>query len=578
MSWRKTLIVGGVFVCLAAFYYLFEITYLGGRQQTEEKGKKVFTLTKEDLRGIDVTVKDRERYGLVKEKDVWVIRMPVQARGDQQAMEKVVAALLTAQREREVGDQAGEELQAFGLLSPRAEIVVKGNNNKEETVLIGDQNPGQTGLFAVRKGDTRVFLFSLTAWDTIDTDVYTLRDKRILPFEPDTVKEIEVRYGETKLRVEKQAKEWRMTLPLTAKADQGAITGLLDELNDARVTRFVAEAPRDLGAYGLLTPRAEVQFEDAQGKKGIRFGAMQKTGVYAQLAGGKTIFEVDKALFALVPTTVVDWRDKEIIAFDNGQVHKWAVHYRGKELAAQRKEPDGWEVISPQRLAADSNKVINFLWEIQGIKAVAFVPPSKGSAYGLLPPQATIEVWLKDQQKPITLLIGQRGDRVYVMREAGKEIYQVSTSSLKVLATTPKDLQYRKLLSFKRDTVQEVEVVASAKGEQRVVFVKKGERWKIKTTGEEMEPWKFNALFQRLEALEYDEEVRAGNQALLGLEPPRYRVILHFTKKGAEISIVLGNDVPRKKGEIYAFIAKTQKTYTIAKEVRDMVEQQLLAP
>jgi hypothetical protein len=83
----------------------------------------------------------------------------------------------------------------------------------------------------------------------------------------------------------------------------------------------------------------------------------------------------------------------------------------------------------------------------------------------------------------------------------------------------------------------------------------------------------------RLEALEYNEEVRAGgNQARLGLDPPRYRVMLYLSKKGEEIFIALGDDVPQKKGEIYALIAKTQKTYTIAKDVRDMVEQHLLTP
>jgi hypothetical protein len=584
MSWRKTLIIGGVLACLAAFYYLFEVAYLGGRQEAEERGKRVFTLTKEALQGIDVIVKETKKYGLVKEKDGWQITMPVKARGDQQAVEQVLLAVLAARREREIGDHAGEELKAFGLSSPRAEITVRGNN-REETVLIGEENPGQTGFFAVLKGDTRVFLFPLAAWDMIDRDVYALRDKQVLAFEPDMVKVIEVRSGGTKLRVQKQDKEWRMTFPLAVKADEGAINQLLNGLNDARVARFVDEAPRDLKPYGLNTPRAEVWFEDAQGKKGIRFGtaAAGKTGVYVQLPGGKTIFEVDKALFALVPTTVVDWRDKEIVAFDNSQVQKWAVHYRGKELAAQKKEPDSWELISPERVTADTAKVTNFLWDIQGIKAVAFMPSSRGgSAYGLRPPRGTIEVWLKDRQGPITLLIGQaaagRGDRMYVMREGEKEIYEVASSSLKCLATMTKDLQYRRLFSFKKDDVREVEVVASAKAEQRIVFVKKGDGWKIKATGEEMEPWRFNALFLRLAELEYDEEIPAvGNQGRLGLNPPRYEVLLHFSK-GGKISLALGNDVPQKKGEIYALIAKTQKTYTIAKDVRDMVEQQLLAP
>lgn len=582
MSWRKTLIVGLILCCLAAFYYLFEVKFLGARQEAQNKAKKVFTLKKEDVQGIRF-IQEGKKYELGREKEAWVINDPIKARGDQQAIEQFLAAILAAEREREIGEIKETELKAFGLFPPRVEVAVQAKG-AEQTVLVGEQNPVQTGLYAMGKGDTRVFLLSLSDWEKIDRDVYALRDKTILTLDPEKIKGIEVRYGDHKLRVQKEAKEWRMTFPLAVKADKGAINGLVDELNNARVARFVDEAPRDLRPYGLLIPRAEVWVEDEKGKQGIRFGGVvgQKGGVYAQLAGGNTIVEVDKALFALVPTEVAAWRDKDIFAFDNDTVIKWSIRYMGKELVGEKKDSGRWELIAPQRLTADTTKVTNLLWDIQAVKAAAFVSPYGGGemAYGFHPAQATIEVWFRGEQKPSTLIVGRttsgKGDRVYVMKQGDKEVYQVLRTSLKVLDASPKDLQYRKLISFSKDSVREIEVITP---EKKAVFVKKGDQWKAKPTGDETEPWKIAVFLMRLEDVEYEDELTgAGKQTLRGLDPPRYQVILRFNKKDEEISLSLGNEVPQQKERIYAMLAATRKTYVIGKDVLDIVKQHLLEP
>ena len=78
-----------------------------------------------------------------------------------------------------------------------------------------------------------------------------------------------------------------------------------------------------------------------------------------------------------------------------------------------------------------------------------------------------------------------------------------------------------------------------------MVFVKKGDQWKSKPSGDETEPWKIAVFFMRLEDLEYEDELAgAGKQALWGLDPPRYQVKLRFNKKDVEISFSLGNEVP----------------------------------
>ncbi|RLB04861.1 MAG: hypothetical protein DRG50_08185, partial [Deltaproteobacteria bacterium] len=318
MSWRKTLIFGAILLALAVFYYLYEVRYLGQKQEVQKRAKKIFTLKKEEVRGIYLRIEGKE-FEIQRQKEDWVIKKPLVARGDEETIERLLEDLLQAEQKRALGEE--ESLEAFGLLSPRAEVVLKGQQ-REEAIFIGDENPAQTAVYAMREGKREVFLLSLQHWFQIDKKLYDLRDKTILSFDLQKVKGVEVSYRGNKVQVKKQGQGWRMTFPLEARADNDAVKRLLEGLKNGRIKKFVDESPKDLRFYGLLPPHAEVWIEVKGIKKGIRFGRInsRKEGVYAQVAGTKNVFLVDVSVVHFLPKGAYDWRDKEIFSFDNTQV------------------------------------------------------------------------------------------------------------------------------------------------------------------------------------------------------------------------------------------------------------------
>ncbi|MBW2038919.1 MAG: DUF4340 domain-containing protein [Deltaproteobacteria bacterium] len=576
MSWRKTLIFGVVLLGLAAFYYLYEIKFLGEREEAQKRARKVFAIKKEEVRDILLRMKGKG-YEIWRKGEDWVIRYPLKARGDKEVIERLLDDLLKAEEERMLGER-GEELKAFGLSPPRAEIVLKGEE-REGAVLIGGENPAHTAVYAMRRGEKDVFLLSLHHWFQIDKKLYDLRDKTILSFDLQKVKGMEVTYRGNKLRLKKEGQEWRMIFPVVAKADKDAIVLLLEKLKDGRVKKFVDESPGALRPFGLLSPHAEVWI-DEEGRKGIRFGRTDRReeGVYAQVAGTKNVFLVDISVASLLPKEAYDWRDKKIFTFDNTQVTKLALRYKGAEVVCENVGPDQWEISSPKtkRFKADPNKVNGFLWDLKGIKVKAFLPyrPGHKVNYGFSPPRGVVKVRLKGEERPTTLIIGRilqgRADRIYASKEGEKEVYLLARSSLEIFQKSIKAFQYRKILSFERDKVEEIEVCSP---QRKVLLAKKGKEWRLKIPEGEIEGWKATSLLWHLEDLEYEDELKGADKLnLWGLDPPLYKVRICL-KGGKEVSLYMGKEVPQIKGRIYALNPAENKPYIIKKEFIDTLKK-----
>lgn len=574
MSWRKTFIFGLVLLGLAAFYYLYENKFFGEREETQRRARKVFALKKDEVQGI-LLRKKGEEFEIWREEEGWVIRYPLKARGDKGAIEKLLKALLQAEEERVLGEGGEEELKTFGLSPPRVEAVLKGEK-REWAVLIGDENPAQTAVYAMRRGEKKIFLLSLYYWFQIDKELYDLRDKTVLSFDPQKVKGLKVSYRGNKLCLKKEGQEWRMTFPVVAKADKGAVEDFLERFKDGRAKKFVDESPGDLRHYGLLSPRAEVWIEE-EGREGIRFGRTDRRqeGVYAQVAGTKNVFLVDISVASLVPKEAHEWRDKEIFVFDNSQVTKLALHYKGQEVVCERVGPEQWEIDSPKRLKADPNKMKGFLWDLKGIKVKVFLPykPVHEVDYGFCPPRGVVKVWLEGKEGPATLIIGrtlqERTDQIYTKKEGEREVYLVARSSLDVLQKSVKDFQYRKILSFEMDKVQEIE---ASSPDKKISLAKKRKEWRLKIPKGEIEGWKTTSILSCLEDLEYEDELEGRDKLnLWGLDPPLYEIVLRL-QEGREVSLYLGREVPQAKGRIYALSPAEKKTYIIDRAFLDILK------
>ena len=87
------------------------------------------------------------------------------------------------------------------------------------------------------------------------------RDK-VFTVEADKIDEIEIKSesgDRTTLR--RKGSDWEVVQPITAPADQAAVSGITSNLSSVEIQRVIDENPSDLKEFGLAEPRVEVAFD-----------------------------------------------------------------------------------------------------------------------------------------------------------------------------------------------------------------------------------------------------------------------------------------------------------------------------
>jgi len=135
----------------------------------------------------------------------------------------------------------------------------------------------------------------------------------------------------------KEAGGWQLTAPLAAKADESELSSITSALTSADMVRVVDENPTDLNAYGLLTPRIEVDFKATGDKdyKKLLVGEKTPTGadMYARRNDEKKVFLIPAMHETSLNRTTFDLRDKVLLKVDREKLDGIEVTAGGKTLA-----------------------------------------------------------------------------------------------------------------------------------------------------------------------------------------------------------------------------------------------------
>jgi hypothetical protein len=129
--------------------------------------------------------------------------------------------------------------------------------------MVGEKSPAGADLFAKRNDDKKVFLIQGFQEGTFNKSTFDLRDKMVLKLERDKVDGVEISAGGKKLDIAKDNAEWKITQPIQARADFGAVEGLIGRLQTAAMKAVAAEnaTPADLKKYGFDKPSATVDLK-----------------------------------------------------------------------------------------------------------------------------------------------------------------------------------------------------------------------------------------------------------------------------------------------------------------------------
>lgn len=429
MRFRSTIILVLLLLGLGAYVYWVEYP----KSQEEAKKKTLIDFKADDATDVSLVYADRE-VTLKKVGDEWRLTKPLDALADATTVKNLINAIAECEVKKELTETSAD-LSQYGLDKPLVTITVKLKDKEFPAILVGKNTPIGASTYVERADDKKVVLTNSAFRSGMDKKVKDLRDKTIVTFNDDDVQKVQLHGADKDIELTRKDGNWRLERPDSWPADSVTIHSFLSTLRSMRAVDFPADAPTDLGTYGLDNPRLTVTL--AVGKdnteKHILLGKQSdKNELFVQASGQPTVYTVSDWVFRDLNKAVGEFRDKTLLAFE-----------RDKITAVEAKRKDGGQF----RLVRDDNKewrvegnegtpsepaISGFLGDLHDLKGYEVLAdhPSDLSPFGLDQPLLTLTVFGEDKQKRGAVLLaprpGDEGKKEFTgMSEGGPTVFLV---------------------------------------------------------------------------------------------------------------------------------------------------------
>jgi hypothetical protein len=391
----------GLVVVLAGLGgYIYFVDSKRPASSVEEK-PKVFTIEADKIDELTVT-SERETSTLRKNDGTWKMTAPVEADADSNEVSNIASSLASLEVTRVVEEKA-TNLADYGLAEPRIKLAFKGQGGATGELLIGNKTPAQGDLYAMKPGETRVFLVPAFQETTFAKKPFDLRDKKILKFEREKVDSIEVaQAGSPAIVLARSGTDWSLKQPVQARADYSAVEGLLTRLSTANMSKLIdtaGPAPLDPDAmrtnYGLDKPAVTATLGAGSTRATLALGKEEGGAVYARDQSRDLVFAVEPSLATDLKKTADDYRDKDLFEFRNFNASRLRIA-RGSDVYEFQKVAGSGENASEkwQRVVAggaatdvDGTKMEDLLTKLTSLRAQSFTAEG---ATGLDKPLLTV--------------------------------------------------------------------------------------------------------------------------------------------------------------------------------------------
>jgi hypothetical protein len=405
---RSFLVLLVVAIALGAFVY-----YDSKKPPADEKKQeKVFAdLQSDKIEQVTVKAESGETTTLQKQGTAWQVTQPAVVPGDEAEISGIATNLASLQVQRVVDEQV-TDFKQYGLDPARIEVAFKAAG-KDHRLLLGQKTPTGADIYARLPEAPRVFLVSAYLDATFNKTTFDLRDKTILKIDREKVDRVELQTPGRTVTIAKQGADWRITSPSDARADFGAVEGIVGRLNTSPMKSIVAD-PKDLKEYGLDVPVATIRVGTGSSQAGLAIGKSAGEGaVYAKDLSRPTIFTVDAALAEELKKPAEEFRVKDLFdarAFNTTRVEAT----RAGQTVAFEKEKDAWKQVTPAAKPADTAKVEALLTALAATRATGF--EENAAATGLETPELTIAVKF-DEGKQEKVIFARKSGNAFARRD-----------------------------------------------------------------------------------------------------------------------------------------------------------------
>jgi Domain of unknown function (DUF4340) len=378
MRLRNTLIALAVLLIIGG--YAFVIRFYSKPISTT---KTVLKLKPEQIARIDLKYPDRELVIERKPGGPWTIVKPITVKADQTAARNLAYSIAHCKITKTI-EQKPTDLAPFGLTKPRVTVTVTTTSNKTLAgIEVGRATPVGFSTYVKLADKPAVMLASSAFGAGMVKTVSDMRDRQLATFKAAGVNQLTLERGNAgAIELDNQNGAWKIVKPVSYLADGAAVRKVLDAMTNMRVVDFVSDHPTDIARYGLEKPRFTITVHTS-GKKGagsqsLIFGSEQTSNgekrIYVQRAGQAPVYTVGSWELSNLDKSILDLRDKTVLAIDPSKVATITMVSSGKESTFKRVAKGNWDLVAGAKTSpADGAAIDIFLDRVRHLKGNSIV-------------------------------------------------------------------------------------------------------------------------------------------------------------------------------------------------------------
>jgi hypothetical protein len=391
---------------------------------------KLVTIPEDQFQEIDIKKRSGEPVHLLRNNSQWQITAPELLRADPDAVSSMLSALSSLSSDRTVEEKASG-LDQYGLIPPAIELSITDKNKKTTRLLIGDDTPARTAVYAAIAGDPRVFALSSYKKSSLEKSPNDLRDKRLLIFDSDKVSSIELTAKKETLALGRSKDEWQIVRPKPFRADRSQVEELLRNLHDAKMDLSGSEDDKKASAtFGSGTPFATARVTDVSGTQELQV-RKNKDDFYAKSSAVLGVYKISSGAGTGLDKSIDDFRNKKLFDFGYSDPEKVELHDGSKSYALARSSSDWWS----NGVKMDPGTVSAFIDKIRDLTASKFLEN------GFTTPVIELTVTSEGGKRVEKVTLSQSAGKCVAKRENEPALYELDASAVADLQKAAADLK-----------------------------------------------------------------------------------------------------------------------------------------
>jgi hypothetical protein len=228
----------------------------------------------------------KQNFVLANENGQWWIKRPIVYRADDDEVAELLDSLKRLKAKDFVDQKRPDLLKDLKDLRLKVEVEDE-NTNLSILSIYQVQDRSQNGqkAYAVTHLEHPIYVIESSNLTDFEKDLFTLKDKHLLHFDPDQVQVIEIRKAsEETITIQRESDGWSFEGQAIETSQKQKITDFLKDLSDLKAEKRVDETPTSANPYSLNPPQVQIDLFDSQQAKlaGLLIGAEKDNLVYAR--------------------------------------------------------------------------------------------------------------------------------------------------------------------------------------------------------------------------------------------------------------------------------------------------------